>query len=175
VNEPLVVAIALGSNLDDRYELLESALASLRQIDGVRLLRWSSFDETVAIGPTQPTYLNQMALLESDLSLAALLSALQLIEAEHGRTREVAKGPRTLDLDIVWARGVTVSMPELMVPHPGLISRQFWHRELAELIGLSEAADAIASAQIHAGRDTAASRRQMHERRWSGNWEIVTE
>lgn len=173
--EPLVVAIALGSNLDDRYELLDSALHAIRRIDGVRVLRWSSFDETVAIGPAQPPYLNQMVLVESDLTLAALLSALHLIEAEHGRQRDVAKGPRTLDLDLVWAQGVTVTTPNLLVPHPGLITRQFWHRELAELIGLREAADAIASAQIHAGRDTDGSSRHRHDHRWSGNWEIVTE
>jgi 2-amino-4-hydroxy-6-hydroxymethyldihydropteridine diphosphokinase len=175
VTDPLLVAIALGSNLDDRYELLRSALEALQALDGLRVLSWSPVEETVAVGPPQPAFLNQMVLAESELSLAALLSALHLIEAQHGRVREVPKGPRTLDLDIVWARGVTVTLPDLLVPHPGLIEREFWHRGLAALLGMTEAADAIVSAQIHAGRDTAASSRRKMERRWSGNWDTVTE
>ncbi|MDZ7630406.1 MAG: 2-amino-4-hydroxy-6-hydroxymethyldihydropteridine diphosphokinase [Gemmatimonadaceae bacterium] len=100
-------------------------------------------------------YLNQMALVETSRSLDTLLDALQEIERTHGRARLVAKGPRTLDLDIVYATTVTITSDRLLVPHPGLLDRPFWQRELAQLIGDEAASMAIAAAQVHAGMDTA--------------------
>jgi 2-amino-4-hydroxy-6-hydroxymethyldihydropteridine diphosphokinase len=176
VSESLLrVAIALGSNLHDRYELLASGTEAIRTVSGVSIIAASSIEETSPDGPPQPNFLNQMLLVETELSLAALLAVLHRIEHEHGRERHRPKGPRTLDLDIVWAQGVTITTPDLLVPHPGLVTREFWHHELAELLGVVDAADAIASAQIHAGKDTAGGIRVRHEHRWSGNWETIKE
>jgi 2-amino-4-hydroxy-6-hydroxymethyldihydropteridine diphosphokinase len=167
------VAIALGSNMDDRYEILQSAVASIVSLDGITFVMVSRVEETDALGPPQAAYLNQMVLVESMLSLPALLSHLQIIETQHGRRRAAAKGPRTLDLDIVWAHGVTVTTRELLVPHPGLAARAFWQRELAELLGVNAAAEAIATAQVHAGMDTAENEITKHEHRWSGSWDTI--
>jgi len=152
--EALRVAIALGSNMLDRAGLLRSGQAAIGRIEGVRLLEVSTVEETEAFGPPQPSYLNQMALVETTLPLHALLHALQTIELQHGRERTVANGPRTLDLDIVWAEQPAIVTDELLVPHPGLNDRDFWQRELAELLGVSDAADAITAAQVHTGLDT---------------------
>lgn len=148
------VAIALGSNLNDRRRTIQSAASSLARLDGVRVLRTSQVEETEAIGPSQPRYLNQMVLVETTLALPILLAQLQAIEAKHGRTRTEPKGARTLDLDIVWADAPVCCSDELLVPHPGLNDRDFWQRELAELLGPDCAARAIAAAQVHAGMDT---------------------
>ena len=152
--EALRVAIALGSNMLDRAGLLRSGQDAIGRIEGVRLLEVSTVEETEAFGPPQPSYLNQMALVETTLSLHALLHALQAIELQHGRERTVANGPRTLDLDIVWAERSAIATDELLVPHPGLNDRDFWQRELAELLGVDDAAVAIAAAQVHTGLDT---------------------
>jgi 2-amino-4-hydroxy-6-hydroxymethyldihydropteridine diphosphokinase len=61
------------------------------------------------------------------------LAALQRIERDAGRTRDERWAPRTLDLDIVRFGGQEVRDPDLTIPHPGLESRDFWQRELAEL------------------------------------------
>jgi 2-amino-4-hydroxy-6-hydroxymethyldihydropteridine diphosphokinase len=167
------VAIALGSNLQNRYELLQSAARAIAAVDGVAVVTETAVEETDAFGPPQPAYLNQMLLVETRLALPMLLSALQDIEAQHGRSRAAAKGPRTLDLDIVWAEGVTVTSLELLVPHPGLTNRAFWQRELAELLGVEMATEAITVAAVHAGLDTAESDQAKHERRWSGSWDTV--
>jgi 2-amino-4-hydroxy-6-hydroxymethyldihydropteridine diphosphokinase len=152
--DALRVAIALGSNMLDRAGLLRSGQAAIGRIEGVRLLEVSTVEETEAFGPPQPSYLNQMALVETTLSLHALLHALQAIELQHGRERTVANGPRTLDLDIVWAEQPAIVTDELLVPHPGLNERDFWQRELAELLGVDDAADAITAAQVHTGLAT---------------------
>lgn len=129
-----VAYIALGSNLGDRHALLASARAALRALPDSRLLGESSIEETEPIGDVpQPRYLNQMVALETSLTPRELLVALQRIERNAGRSRDVRWGPRTLDLDIVCFDRQVVREHDLMVPHPELARRDFWRRELAEL------------------------------------------
>ena len=170
----LRVAVALGSNLQDRDALLRDGVAAIAGLDGVWLVALSQIEETEPLGPPQPKYLNQMVLVETELPLLSLLTHLRVIEARHGRDRSVIKGPRTLDLDIVWADGVIVTSVELLVPHPGLTNRGFWQRELAELLGVDAAAEAIASAEVHSGIDTSEREIAKHDARWSGGWDIVS-
>jgi len=82
----------------------------------------------------QPPYLNQMVLLETRLDPHRLLAALQAIERDRGRVRGERWGPRTLDLDIVRFGERRIDDPDLVVPHPELPNRDFWQRELSELI-----------------------------------------
>ena len=63
------------------------------------------------------------------------------IEDELGRVRTVRNGPRTIDLDLIDFGGISLSEPELTLPHPRAKEREFVMRPLAELgIGLGEAA-----------------------------------
>lgn len=148
------VAIALGSNLGDRAALLASGLSAIRALSGVTLLAATPVEETIAFGPPQPDYLNQMILVASVHPLAELLPLLQGIEQRFGRDRHAPKGPRTLDLDIVWSDAAPVTTARLLVPHPGLLDRAFWQQELRALLG-DDADTACHAAAIHAGRDTA--------------------
>lgn len=174
MSEPqLRVAIALGSNLQDRDALLRDGVAAIAGIDGVWLVALSQVEETEPIGPPQPLYLNQMVLVETVLPMPVLLGQLQAIEMRHGRDRSIIRGPRTLDLDIVWADAAIVTSAELLIPHPGLTTRSFWQRELAELLGVDAAAEAIAAAQVHAGIDTSERNIAKRDARWSGGWDIV--
>jgi len=152
---PVRVAIALGSNIDDRGAYLRSALTGLAATEGVEVLAVSALSETEAIGGAQSHYLNAMVLVSCALPLHDLLVALQGIERRNGRERVVPKGPRTLDLDIVWAEEIVITSAGLLVPHPALLEREFWRQELAELLGIESAALVFSSAQVHAGLDTA--------------------
>lgn len=156
MNNPAVrVAIALGSNIADRAAYLRSALIGLADSDGIEVLAVSAYSETEAIGGMQANYLNAMVMVSCTLSMHDLLASLHQIERRSGRERIVPKGPRTLDLDIVWAEEIMITSAELLVPHPGLLDREFWQQELAELLGVDAAAVAISGAQVHAGFDTA--------------------
>lgn len=129
-----VAYIALGSNIGDRDAHLARARAAIAALPETRLLAASSVEETDAIGPVaQPPFLNQMVAVETALAPRALLDALQAIEREAGRVRDVRWGPRTLDLDIVFFEGQQVNEPHLVVPHPELPRRDFWRRELEEI------------------------------------------
>ena len=129
-----IAYIALGSNLGDRSAHLAHARAALAALPESRLVAVSSIEETEPLGGmAQHSYLNQMAALETGLDPRALLAALQRIEREAGRVRDERWGARTLDLDIVKFGDRDVRDPHLIIPHPGLETRDFWQRGLAEL------------------------------------------
>ena len=126
--------VALGSNLGDRAANLALARERLAALPGNRIVTESSIEETVPLGGlSQPAYLNQMLLLETDLSPRALLEICRAIELAAGRVRHTRWEPRTLDIDIVRYGDMVVNEPDLQVPHPGLEDREFWIREIAEI------------------------------------------
>jgi len=129
--------VALGSNLGDRAAYLATARSALSLLPTSRLTAASTVEETVPFGPVaQGPYLNQMVVLETSLPPLALLGALQQIEQSLGRVRRERWGARTIDLDLVCMDGIEMRSPTLVLPHPGLPTRDFWRRELAELKAL---------------------------------------
>jgi 2-amino-4-hydroxy-6-hydroxymethyldihydropteridine diphosphokinase len=77
------------------------------------------------LGPPQPDYINAVAALITRLSPEDLLAKLQAIEQRHGRVREQHWGPRTLDLDLLLYGNQVIATPDLIVPHPGMLERNF--------------------------------------------------
>lgn len=129
------VAVALGSNLGDRAAHLASARAALAGLPETRVVAASAIEETAPLGGLpQPSYLNQMVLLETTLTPRALLEACQAIERAAGRVRGERWASRIIDLDIVRFGDRAVAEPGLTLPHPELPHRVFWQRELAEVL-----------------------------------------
>jgi 2-amino-4-hydroxy-6-hydroxymethyldihydropteridine diphosphokinase len=127
--------VALGSNLGDRRAALDGAVAALRAVPGLHVVRVSSIYETAPVGgpPGQGAYLNAAAEVEAGLPPADLLRALLAIEQRFGRSRGEKDGPRTLDLDLL-LYGEVVSHDEgLTLPHPRLHERAFVLVPLAEI------------------------------------------
>lgn len=120
---PLDTVIALGSNLGDRHATLRSAVGALAGLGDVRAL--SSIYETAPVGPPQPNYLNAAVRLWVDRTPQELLTALLEIERAAGRERRERWGPRTLDLDILWIRGLWLDTADLAIPHRELHVRPF--------------------------------------------------
>jgi len=81
----------------------------------------------------QPWFVNCVVELETQLSPEELLAAIQQIEAELGRTRDVAKGPRTIDIDVVLLDSLVLEEESLQVPHPAMHERRFVLEPLAEI------------------------------------------
>jgi len=128
-----LVAIALGSNLGNRREHLEYAIAALRR--DLTDLKASSFIDTEPAGvePGQPRYLNAAVVGATALSPRELLSRLLRVETERGRVRAHAMAARTLDLDLILYGGSIVEEEGLSVPHPRFRERAFVLRPLAEI------------------------------------------
>lgn len=127
--------IGLGSNLGDRRDYLDRALAALQQRPGITLGAVSSYYETEPVGGPvgQPAFLNAAARLDTDLEPEALLHVLQDVEQALGRVRSEHHGPRTIDLDLLLYGERAFSMSELTVPHSRLHERRFVLEPLAEI------------------------------------------
>jgi 2-amino-4-hydroxy-6-hydroxymethyldihydropteridine diphosphokinase len=126
--------VALGSNIGDRGRYLSLGRERLAALPQTTLCAESSIEETEPVGPVpQRRYLNQMVLLDTELTPLGLLDECFQIESEAGRRRRVRWGPRTLDLDIVIYGDHTINEKDLAIPHPELANRDFWQREIAEL------------------------------------------
>jgi len=119
----LDAVIGLGSNLGDRIDHLVRAARRVRELGNV--LRTSAIYETSPVGPPQPDYLNAALRLETDLDPVALLEALLGVEQSLGRVRHERWGERTIDLDVLWCRDVSLATDGLVVPHAELRFRAF--------------------------------------------------
>ena len=129
-----MVYVALGSNIGDRQKNLHAAIGLMNGVEGISVLRVSSFHDTKPVGgPPQPNYLNAVAEVETDLPPARLLAELQRIEKQLGRTRDVRWGPRTIDLDILLMGDTIADEPGLTIPHPRMHERRFVLEPLCEL------------------------------------------
>ncbi|MBM3682363.1 MAG: 2-amino-4-hydroxy-6-hydroxymethyldihydropteridine diphosphokinase [Actinobacteria bacterium] len=118
--------VALGSNLGDRFEYLQTAVDELNQISQTKIQKISNVYETVPVGePEQGKYLNAVLSLETELTAQELLLKMLLIELNLGRQREVIWGPRTIDLDLIWFNDETIDSEKLIIPHPRAIERCF--------------------------------------------------
>lgn len=130
------VAIALGSNLGPRVELLARARGAIAAAVAPPQ-RVSRIFETDPIGPPQPRYLNQVVLVASSAEPEELLAALLGIEAVLGRdrAREMTRGgPRRIDCDLLLCGALERETPRLILPHPRLHQRAFVLVPLAEVL-----------------------------------------
>ncbi len=128
------VYIGLGSNLGDRRNYLGLARAGIARIEGVRIAAESGIEETPPVGfHDQGDFLNQVILIETGLAPLDLLDRLQAIELSLGRVRDVPKGPRTIDLDILLYDDLVTRGERLTLPHPAIKERSFVMRELLSI------------------------------------------
>jgi 2-amino-4-hydroxy-6-hydroxymethyldihydropteridine diphosphokinase len=129
----VTVYLALGSNLGDRERNLTLAIQSLADA-AIEVVRQSSIYETAPmLVEDQPWFLNQVIETKTALFPRQLLHTTQRIERSLGRTRIIANGPRTIDIDILLYGRTVMSSEELTIPHPNFAERRFVLEPLAEL------------------------------------------
>lgn len=128
------VFVALGSNLADPVAQLAAACDEIGRLPQTRLLGRSSLWRSAPVGYLdQPDFVNAVAEVDTTLEPDALLEQLLEIERRHGRVREFANAPRTLDLDIALYGERRIDTPILTVPHPRMHERAFVLLPLHEL------------------------------------------
>jgi len=132
------VFIAVGSNIEPKRHI-DLCLEQLRIIPGFTLVKVSSWYKTRAWGvEDQADFLNLVVGGTTELSPYELLAATQQIENALGRVRLQKNGPRCLDLDLLLYGDQIISTPNLVIPHAGLLERDFMLIPLIEI-----AADSI--------------------------------
>lgn len=118
--------IAFGGNQGDVPATLRGAAEMLARESTSGDLKQSRLYRTTPVGSAAGgAYHNALAALDTDLSPGDLLTLLQKIEQEFGRTRQAHWGPRTLDLDLLACGDVVQSSPRLTLPHPHAWYRRF--------------------------------------------------
>jgi 2-amino-4-hydroxy-6-hydroxymethyldihydropteridine diphosphokinase len=128
-----IIYLSLGSNVGDREHNLRTAIERLAATD-LHVLRTSPVYETEPVEyAAQRWFLNLVVEAETSLFPKLLLSRTARIERKLGRVRAVAKGPRTIDIDILLYGKAVVQTASLEIPHPRMAERRFVLAPLADL------------------------------------------
>lgn len=130
---PQLVYLSLGSNIGDRLANLRAAIDALGPA-GIHVKKISSVYETAPVDYLEQSWFHNCVVeAETILDPLALLRALQAIESAMGSKKDFPKGPRLIDLDILFYGSETITTHELEVPHPRLHHRRFVLVPLAEI------------------------------------------
>jgi 2-amino-4-hydroxy-6-hydroxymethyldihydropteridine diphosphokinase len=127
--------IALGSNLEGPRKQVQHASSRLAELPFTRLVQLSPLYLSRPLGPVaQPDYVNAVAGILTDLDPEALLKELKAIETSMGRPPVHPRwGPRIIDLDLLSHGEQVRATPELTLPHPGIVQRNFVLYPLADI------------------------------------------
>jgi 2-amino-4-hydroxy-6-hydroxymethyldihydropteridine diphosphokinase len=151
------MALSIGANLPtrigDRPQTIYSALDLLESQD-LQVGPVSRLYESAAVpAGSGPDFVNGAALFRSGIPLHRILALFHRVERAFGRRRTARWGPRTLDIDLLFAGDTVLPDPEthamwrnlppdeqrratpetLILPHPRLQDRGFVLVPLAEL------------------------------------------
>lgn len=119
------VYLLLGSNLGNSEELLATAIEEIVEKIGY-LKKYSSLYRTAAWGnENQPDFLNQIIVVASSLSAAAILKDILNIETDMGRIRTIKNAARVIDIDILFFNDEVIHTKDLTIPHPQIENRRF--------------------------------------------------
>jgi 2-amino-4-hydroxy-6-hydroxymethyldihydropteridine diphosphokinase len=107
---------------------------SLSLTAGVEITRVSPFYKTEPVGiENQNMFINAVVEIRTVLSARNLFQALQSIEKDMGRDREVKGGPRIIDLDLLFYGQEVIQDADLIVPHPEIQRRRFVLEPICEI------------------------------------------
>lgn len=127
------VFIALGSNINPKY-YIHTCLEHLAAIKTISIQKISSYYKTLPWGfEKQANFINLVIAIETTLSPSALLIETQYIEKKLNRIKTQVNGPRTIDIDILLYENQIINIDDLIIPHVGLLERDFMLIPLIEI------------------------------------------
>lgn len=126
--------IAIGSNIGNKEENLNSAIELINSSETTKVVKVSKFYETKPVG-----YLDQDSFLNGALEIKTLLTPNKLIEfllekeKDLKRERMIKWGPRTIDLDVLLYDNLITCDENIIVPHPRMHERLFVLKPLSDI------------------------------------------
>lgn len=149
------VVVSIGSNLGERFNTLQGAVAAWADTPDVWVTDASPVYETEPVDAPEGAgkYLNAVVLLDTILPARRLMERALTIEDAYGRERSgTLNEPRTLDCDLIVVGNRLSDEDNLRLPHPRASERAFvlqpWH-DLdpdAEIPTVGKVADLLAKA-----------------------------
>ena len=127
------VFLITGGNIGNRKKNLDTAAALIEKHIG-HIIQSSKIYETDAWGITnQPTFYNQVLIVESKFTAQKVIQTILKIEEEMGRVRTIKNAARIIDIDILFFNDETVNEQNLIIPHQEIANRRFVLMPLDEL------------------------------------------
>jgi 2-amino-4-hydroxy-6-hydroxymethyldihydropteridine diphosphokinase len=125
--------LALGTNLENkRHNLIEAK--ELLSKHFVYVAESRIFHSAAVDYIDQPDFYNQVIEFRvPKLSPTEIMDKCLEIENIMGRKREIDKGPRIIDIDVLFVGTITLDDPKITLPHPRLFTRSFVVHPLQEL------------------------------------------
>lgn len=118
--------IGIGTNEGDKLANIRFALSEIDGSDSSSIENVSSIYETLPMGEVQQeNFLNAVIKIKTKLLPEGLFLFLKSIEKKAGRIKRERWGPRELDLDILFYDDIIYNKNELIIPHSGVIERDF--------------------------------------------------
>jgi 2-amino-4-hydroxy-6-hydroxymethyldihydropteridine diphosphokinase len=125
------VFIGLGSNVEDKKINIDKAMDLLKE--KVKIIQESSLYETEPKGiDGEEWFFNSVVKAETDMTPKELLKCLLSIEKKLGREKN-KKGPRIIDLDILFYGNQMIEEKDLTIPHPDIAEKGFVLVPLVEI------------------------------------------
>ena len=132
-----MIVLGLGSNITNsntREDNIVTAISLLERHPRIMLEKMSSLYETEPVGlKEQPSFLNAVVAISTDLPPLELLTVCLDIERKMGRVREIRWGPRNIDIDLLVYHDIEMADTALELPHPRMPDRKFVLIPLAEI------------------------------------------
>ena len=126
------IYLGLGGNLGDPPATFQQALELVGRF--AEVTKVSKLYKSKPYGfVDQPDFYNAAAQLSSNLSPLDLLARLQEVEKQLGKKVIRENGPRVIDLDLLVYGDEVINLPELTLPHTGILNRDFVLKPLTDL------------------------------------------
>ncbi|OFZ21904.1 MAG: 2-amino-4-hydroxy-6-hydroxymethyldihydropteridine diphosphokinase [Bdellovibrionales bacterium RIFOXYA1_FULL_36_14] len=127
------LVIGIGTNIGNRIENLKRAKVLLEKhfelIAESRIYKSEAEDYE-----NQPYFFNQvLEFTFTDMDEETLMKLLLSLEDQMGRERIIDKGPRIIDIDLLFLGDKKVKKDIVEIPHPRLFDRSFVIKPLADL------------------------------------------
>lgn len=130
------IFLSLGSNVEPSETFLRKAIETLdakyRRIDVSGIYLTAPQDYV-----NQPDFYNLAVCYDfTGKSAVNLLDEIHQIENDFGRAdyRQINKGPRPIDIDIIYIDDFTCDLPILCIPHKAYLNRNFVLVPLYEML-----------------------------------------
>ncbi|MEO0234671.1 MAG: 2-amino-4-hydroxy-6-hydroxymethyldihydropteridine diphosphokinase [candidate division WOR-3 bacterium] len=121
-----MIFLCLGSNIGDREKNIRDAI-KLIKLNNITITGFSKLYNTEAVDyENQEDFLNIILKISTDFSPEELLRVVKRIEYLIGRRdSKIKKGPRIIDIDILFYNDIIIDSEELTIPHKSILDRYF--------------------------------------------------